>query len=191
MEKEIIIIAGANGSGKTTFADLYHKKKGVDFINADLIAEGLKIENDLERFRTAGEIFLGKLEELVNGRDSFMIESTLSGRFLINTINKAKKNGFSIQLVYIFLDTPDLCVERIKERVLKGGHHVPEKDVKRRYYRSIWNFGKIYKNTADHWFLIHNSKQLFARIAMGIGEKYIVNNRDVFNTFLKYGKIDQ
>jgi predicted ABC-type ATPase len=86
---------------------------------------------------------------------------------------------------YIFLDNPTVCIERIKERVLKGGHDIPDKDVIRRYFRSKNNFWNIYKQLVDEWFLIYNSDLQFMAFAIGQKDEYIVNDEELFQTFKK------
>lgn len=185
MKKEIIIIAGANGSGKTTFAKTFIKKYPYDFINADEIAKELN-PNDLTKSKLeAGKIFFKKIDKLINENKSFIVESILSGKYLVRLIQKVKKKGYSITIVYIFLHEPNINIARIKERVLKGGHHVPDEDVIRRYYRSKKNFWEIYKQFADNWSLVYNSKTQFIEIASSENDNYVVNNEKLFDTFKK------
>jgi predicted ABC-type ATPase len=189
MKKKFIVVAGANGVGKTTFADVYHNKKGLIYLNADHISRQLPEASERQRDILAGELFLDKMGKLIQENRSLLIETTLAGRSLIRVFKAVKGRHFEIILIYIFLDTPELCIHRIKERVMKGGHHVADEDVYRRYYRSIQNFWTLYKNEADKWFIMINSKKQFSRIAMGIGEKYMVNNQPLFEKFMEYVKI--
>jgi predicted ABC-type ATPase len=188
IKKEIFIIAGANGSGKTTFANRFIRKYRYNFINTDEIASELKVK-DVEINLRSGKIFFNRIHSHLKQNESFIIESTLAGQYLVHFIKQIKEQEYLLTIIYLFLETPDLCLERIKERVLKGGHPVPEKDVVRRYYRSKTNFWNRYKNLADKWYIIHNGKQEFVRIAMGIKEKYIVNNQPLFDIFIKDVKI--
>ncbi len=191
MKKEIILISGANGSGKTTFAKLYSKKLNLPFVNADEIAKTLKSENGRTKDFKAGELFYEQIRELSNNENSFIIESTLAGKSLIHHISKLKSMGYSILIIYLFLESPELCIERIKERVLKGGHNVADSDVIRRYNRSKNNFWNIFRPMADQWYLIHNSKQLFDRISMGSGKDYVIKNNHLFDLFKKNVIIEQ
>jgi predicted ABC-type ATPase len=124
-----------------------------------------------------------------NDGKSFAIESTLSGLYFKKLIKLAKSHNYIVKLVYIYLDNPSVCIERIKERVLKGGHNVPDKDVIRRYFRSKNNFWNIYKNLVDKWFLIYNSDLYFMELAIGQKENFIVNNEDYFQKFIKDIKV--
>ncbi len=185
MKKEIIVIAGANGSGKTTFASLYSKKLNLPFVNADEIAKTLDIAHEAKRNLEAGELFFTQIEQLLEQNRSFIIESTMSGKYLTKLLTKIKSLDYSLVIIYLFLESVELCLERIKERVQKGGHFVPDEDVKRRYFRSKSNFWNTYRYFASHWYMIHNSKQIFDRVAMGTDEKYVVKNNEMFQSFLK------
>lgn len=189
MKKEIILIAGANGSGKTTFANLYSKTLKLPFVNADEIAKEIQIADEKQRNFEAGELFLKQIKTLLNDNKSFLIESILAGKYMIKFLQTVKEKDYRVNIIYLFLETPELCLERINERVLKGGHSVSEEDVVRRYFRSKTNFWNIYKKFATNWFLIHNSKQLFDRVAMGTGDKYVVKNNHLSDIFLKNVKI--
>lgn len=182
--KEVIIIAGANGTGKTTFAKYYSEKYPYDFINVDEITREISPDN-LENARLkAGKLFFKKLDDLIEGSKNFLIESTLSGKYMLRLIPRLKENGYFVKIIYIFLETPEVCIERIKERVLKGGHSVPDKDVIRRFYRSKKNFWALYKRLADKWILVYNSEEKFIEVAIGSKENYIVNSEELFEKFL-------
>jgi predicted ABC-type ATPase len=181
---EFMLIAGANGSGKTTFAKLFTEQYQRDFINADEIAKEIDPEDTKGGELAAGRIFFKRLDKFVKEGKSFAIESTLSGIYLKKLIMKFKKLDYNVDLIYIFLETPDVCLGRIKERVLKGGHNVPEKDVIRRYYRSKNNFWNIYRLLVDKWFLIYNSDLNFVEFCIGKEKQYTINNEDLFSEFI-------
>lgn len=183
-QKEVVIIAGANGVGKTTFARSYSDIYPLDFVNADEAAREIN-PHDMESVKLkAGRFFFKKVEELIKSDDNFIIESTLAGKYLLKMIRRFKERGFFVKIIYIFLANPDMCIERIKERVLKGGHNVPDKDVLRRYYRSKKNFWDSYKTLADKWFLMYNSEYHFTEIAIGSRNEYIVRHDELFKEFL-------
>jgi predicted ABC-type ATPase len=118
---------------------------------------------------------------LTSIRESFIIETTLSGKYLINVINKAKKQNFKIVLIYLYLATDIENILRVKNRVLKGGHNVPQDDIIRRYYRSRKLFWNVYRNLADKWILFFNGDDNFELVA----EDGNVIDEELFNSFLE------
>ena len=135
-EKTLYIIAGANGSGKITFALTYTALNKLHFINADEIAKSYD-PNDISKYKVkAGKEFFRQLEINLNGDKTFMIESTLSGKYLKDVIKKAKEKNFKVVIIYLFLETEDENILRVKNRVLNGGHDVPQDDIRRGYFRS-------------------------------------------------------
>ncbi len=117
------------------------------------------------------------------GSDSFVVESTLSGRTFQRTLKNAKAAGFEITIVYLFLDSADSCVDRVKERVQKGGHDVPEVDVRRRFTRSLRNFWNLYRPLADHWLLIYNSGNQPQDVAVGTATDVSIRDAELFSQF--------
>jgi predicted ABC-type ATPase len=183
---ELVIIGGPNGSGKSTFARSYITLHPMDYLCADDIAREINPEDMSSVKVLAGREFFKKIEQYRLERQSLMIESTLSGVYLNKLISGFKKDGYEIILVYVFLYSPKVCIERIKERVLKGGHFVPDKDVVRRYYRSKENFWNNYKNLADKWFLVYNSENKFLEIALGIKNQFSIKNKEYFYKFVEH-----
>ncbi len=167
MTKQLFIIAGANGSGKTTLAKELLQEYSLDFLNADEIARTINPE-DLQAVRVqAGKEVLKKIDSMLLQKKSFAIESTLSGNFLVNKIKQAKNQGYNTALIYSFLKSPDTCIDRIKVRVRMGGHHVPDEDVIRRYYRSKKNFWFKYRNIVDEWTVFYNGLYRHSLVTKG------------------------
>jgi predicted ABC-type ATPase len=178
--KELIIVAGANGSGKTTFSAGILERTGYDFLNADEIERELAVSK-----LQAGKEFFRRLENLVLAEQNFILESTLSGNYLVKVVENTKKAGYSIKIVFIFLENPQDCIQRIRLRVSLGGHFVPDDDVIRRYYRGKANFWHTYKNLADEWLMIYNSTdEEPQRVAIGTGEKFVVELENLFHDFI-------
>lgn len=133
--KKIVIIAGPNGSGKTTFAEqfLLGEAGCPDFINADLIARGLSPFAPERAAIQAGKIMLEQMALKVHGGESFAIETTLSGGNYARHILRWKSAGYHVKLIFLSLPSADLAVARVKMRVAQGGHDVPEDVVRRRF----------------------------------------------------------
>jgi predicted ABC-type ATPase len=154
-----IIIAGPNGSGKTTFArEFLLREVGViHFVNADLIASELSPLRPELAARQAGRLVLRELTRLANARKNFAFESTLSGRTYLRLLKKWKSAGYRIEIVFLSLPSVHLALQRIAGRVRQGGHDVPKSDVMRRFDRSWRNFHALYRPLADGWALYDNS----------------------------------
>lgn len=162
---KLYIIAGANGSGKTTFAKSFSQIHNLYFINADEIAKELDPENITKHQVKAGRIFFQELNKRLEEKNSFVIETTLSGKYLVKYINKARANGFEIEMIYLFLENPETNITRVTHRVLNGGHHVPKNDIIRRFFRSKEMFVNVYKELLDKWTIYYNSDEVFEKIA--------------------------
>lgn len=154
-----VVVAGPNGSGKSTTArTLLRDTLRVDeFINADVIASGLSAFAPGRVAFPAGRIMIRRMRDLVTARADFAVESTLASRFLAPWIARLQADGYVFHLVYLWLHSADLAVERVAERVRQGGHDVPEATVRRRYARSLGNFFNIYRRIARSWLLLDNS----------------------------------
>jgi predicted ABC-type ATPase len=178
--KELIVIAGANGSGKTTFSKQILSETGLEFLNAD------ELEKELTTSKLqAGKEFFKRLSSLIDSEASFIIESTLSGKYLVKIIEKVQEKGYTVRIIYIYLENPAQCIQRIKLRVNLGGHFIPDQDVIRRFYRSKSNFWNIYKNLANEWIVFYNAMtENSPKIVFGEQEEYLVENEDLFKQFL-------
>jgi len=181
MNKTLYIIAGANGSGKTTFAMSYSHLKNLHFINADEIAKEYD-PNDLERYKIkAGKEFFRQLEINFEKNESFIIETTLAGKYLIGVIEKAKRKRFNVVLIYLFLDDATENILRVRNRVLNGGHDIPVEDIKRRYVRSRKLFLSLYKNMVDTYLVFFNGDDNYELVA----EDNEILDEDLYLQFLK------
>ena len=161
----LYIIAGANGSGKTTFAKEFSKNKNLNFINADEIAKELDSKNLTKYKFKAGKLFFQQLKSNLGSNRSFVIETTLSGKYLVKYIEQAKQLKYRVVLIYLFLEDPEINIERIKNRVFNGGHYISDEDVVRRFYRSKKLFCNLYKNIVSTWYIYYNSNEFFEKIA--------------------------
>lgn len=151
----LILIGGPNGAGKTTFAREYLANEGEcrHFLNTDEIARGLSPLDASLAQRRAGRLLIEVVHRLIQKRESFALESTLSGKAQARWINRAAEAGFTIELHYLWLPSVEESLQRVRQRVLEGGHDVPETDLRRRFPRSVANFYRIYRPLADKWCL--------------------------------------
>lgn len=169
MAKTIYIIAGCNGAGKTTASytllpDILNCK---EFVNADEIAKGLSPFQPEKVSFEAGRIMLRRINELLDTNKTFAFETTLATKSYKNYIKIAKKKGYQITLLFFWLNTQNLAISRVKNRVLEGGHHIPEHIIRRRYERRLYNFFNIYLPLLDNWLIINNSGEPYQIIAEG------------------------
>ncbi len=163
--KKLYIVAGANGSGKTTFAAQFSMQEKINFINADEIAKKLN-PNDINKEQMkAGKQFFKELNKSLESDKSFSIETTLSGKYTIRTIKKAQAKGFKVVLIYLFLETESEHIIRVDNRVLNGGHYVPKNDIIRRFHRSRNLFLNTYSKLVDEWLLFYNGDNKFEIVA--------------------------
>ena len=186
--KKLIIVGGANGSGKTTFSKEITAQNNLEFLNADEIERELREQSKdkSSKLVTAGKEFFRRLDSLLNKGESFVLESTLSGNYLKKVIQRAISLDYKIQIVYVFLKSPDDCIYRVKVRVKLGGHHVPTEDIIRRFYRSKNNFWKKYKNGVNDWFMYYNSNSgIPVQVAIGNKDCYAVKHNHLLEEFLK------
>jgi len=159
IDKRIVIIAGPNGAGKTTFAvEFLPKEAGCPvFVNADLIAAGLSpFAPDLAAVK-AGRLMLDAIAAHAAKGVSFAFETTLSGRIYVRRIPRWQAEGYHISLLFLSLPSPDIAIARVKERVLQGGHDVPETEIRRRFDAGLRNFHSVYRDLVNAWSFYDNS----------------------------------
>lgn len=157
----LYLFAGSNGAGKTTFARAYLRQLDPipRFLNADEIARGLSPLAPQKLAVKAGKLLLHEIQDCMEARKSFGLESTLSRKSHIGTLHRAKALGFLIELHYLWIPSPDLAIHRIRQRVKKGGHAIPDNDVRRRFNRSLRNLTDLYAPLADSWTFQDNTKK--------------------------------
>lgn len=184
MNPKIIVIGGPNGAGKSTLAPylLRDAFELSEFVNADAIALGLSAFSPASVAFRAGRIMLERLHDLAREGASFAFESTLASRTYATWIRELKRRGYGFHLVYLWLRTPDMAVERVKERVRRGGHDVPEETIRRRYRRGLRNFFELFMPLADTWSFYDNSA-VGVPVAVAAGDEdgdVTVHNADLW-----------
>ena len=143
---QIVILAGPNGAGKSTAAAGLLSQE-IAFLNADEIAKGLPLSSG--RDVQAGRLLLAQLEELqFQGRD-IAVETTLASRTLAPRIERLQREGYRFCLYFFWLPSPEMAIQRVAQRVLSGGHDIPELVIRRRYMAGLNNFFSLYRPLAD------------------------------------------
>ena len=188
----IIVIAGPNGAGKSTTAPalLQGALKVTEFVNADIIAQGLSAFRPETAAFHAGRVMLERIHYLANERVDFAFETTLSSRTFAPWIEGLRQTGYDCHIVFLWLPSPEFAIARVQERVRMGGHNVPDKIVMRRYHAGIRNFFQLYQALTESWRFYDNSDPAGPRvIAAGKGkEVQIVEDIETWNIILRRNK---
>jgi predicted ABC-type ATPase len=166
----LIVLAGPNGAGKSTAAPaLLRGTLGVtEFVNADVIAQGLSAFEPERMALAAGRIMLRRLQELAKHRASFAFETTLASRSFAPWIRKLLQRDYQFHLLFLWLPSADFAVQRVADRVRLGGHGVPEATIRRRYTAGLRNFFTSYQRLATTWRVYDNASDAgFRLIAAG------------------------
>lgn len=189
---ELYIIAGPNGVGKTTFARefLPNYADCKNFVNADLIAQGMAPFSPETAALRAGRMMLGEIRSFAKRRASFAFETTLSGRGYMVLLRQLKARGYKIHVFFLWVNSVDLALSRVQERVSRGGHDVPEPVLRRRFDRSMRNFLVHYRQLADDWTLFDNSGEAPTVLALSKDKKVRIMNKSIYTALVKrYGPI--
>ncbi len=175
----LYIISGCNGAGKTTasYSLLPEMLDCKEFVNSDEFAKGLSPFDPSKASIQASRYMLLKIRYLLKKGKDFAIETTLATRTLLKIAKTAQAAGYSVTLLYFWLNSPDLAVERVSARVAAGGHSIPEETIRRRYHTGIYYFFNLYAPICQRWILADNSQIPFRVIAEGTKDEFI-NIRD-------------
>ena len=178
-EKNIYIISGCNGAGKTTASmtilpEILNCK---EFVNADMIAAGLSPFQPEKVAFEAGRIMLERIDYLMQTNQTVAIETTLATKFYKNKLLKAIDNGYKVKLLFFWLPTCEMAINRVAIRVAEGGHNIPKDVIQRRYFRGIENLCEIYLPLCSNWIIFDNENEskLIAE-KNNFGEIIIVDN---------------
>ncbi len=175
----LYIISGCNGSGKTTctYSLLPEMLECKQYVNSDEFAKALSPFNPGAASLKAGRLMLLKVKYLMDRNETFSIETTLATRTLIKIATIAQNRGYSVVILYFWLSSPQMAIQRVRNRVAAGGHDIPEEVIKRRYYMGLDYLFNDYIPMCDHWILADNSDPPFKVIAQGSkGEEPIVRD---------------
>ncbi len=182
VEKSLIVIGGANGSGKSTLVEGLELKFDFAHLDPDKVGvTGTQL--------AAGRKALQLRERLLRKDATFGLETTVSGQGTRRFLERCKAADYRIVMVYVWLDNPQVCIERIRVRVEAGGHHVEDEVVKRRFFRSNINFWTSYRLIADQWFLFYNGHNKAKIAASGTKDVYDIHSKRLFARYR--GLIDE
>ena len=170
MRPSVVILAGPNGAGKSTAAPaLLQGALAVnEFVNADVIARGLSAFDPDAAAIAAGRVMLTRMRELAALRISFAFETTLASRTFAPWFLQLRDSGYEIHLVFLWLSSADLAIERVADRVRNGGHNIPDNVVRRRYAAGIRNLFALYQSVTTSWVVYNSSGPQPALIAEGL-----------------------
>ncbi len=165
----LYIISGCNGAGKTTasYSLLPEMLDCREFVNSDEFAKGLSPFDPSKASIQASRYMIMKIRYLLKKQKDFAVETTLATRTLLKTVRMAQNAGYTVTLLYFWLNTPELAIERVRARVEAGGHDIPEETIRRRYNVGIFYFFNTYAPVCERWILTDNSQIPFRVIAEG------------------------
>ena len=158
---QLYMIGGANGAGKTTsaLAVLPTLVQCEEYVNADAIAAALSPFNPEKHAIEAGRIMLKQLHTLSQSGCDFAFETTMAARGFVNFLKNCKELGYTINLLFFYLEDMELAKQRVAYRVARGGHDIPTEVIERRYKNGLHNFFNLYLALADTWVFYNNSHE--------------------------------
>ena len=192
----LYIIAGCNGAGKTTasMTILPEILNCREFVNADEIARGLSPFQPEKVAIEAGRIMLQRIKHLLEKGEDFAFETTLSTKSYVSYVKDAQAKGYKVSLIFVWLNNVELAKERVRNRVTKGGHSIPNDVIERRYVSGLKNLLSLYIPICDFWLFVDNSADNFKFEEIATGELNIsktISNETVWNQILEnYGNIE-
>jgi hypothetical protein len=191
MSKHLYIISGCNGAGKTTasYTVLPEILKVKEFVNADEIARGLSPFNPEGMAIEAGRLMLLRIDELLLKGWDFAIETTLATRSYSRLVQRAQAMGYTVHLMFFWLNSINLAEERVETRVQLGGHNIAKDVIKRRYHLGLHNLFEVFIPIVDEWMIVDNSDLPREMVAEGgIKKEDLIHNKVKFAKLKDYGK---
>jgi predicted ABC-type ATPase len=182
-----MVVAGANGSGKSTSAPalLRDALEVTEFINADTIAAGLSAFRPQSVAVAAGRIMLARMRSLAIARENFAFETTLASRSFTPWLKRLRQDGYRVHILFLWLRSAELAVRRVAERVHLGGHDVRAEVVRRRYGAGLQNFFSLYVPLADSWQMFDNSEPSEPRLILAGNDKVSVHDPETWQKIQK------
>ena len=180
----LYIISGCNGAGKTTasYSLLPEMLDCKEFVNSDEFAKSLSPFDPSKASIQASRYMLLKIRYLLKRQEDFAVETTLATRTLLKIVKSAQAAGYTVTLLYFWLNSPELAIERVRARVEAGGHNIPEETIRRRYNTGIYYFFNLYSPACERWILADNSQIPFRVIAEGSKDEVIsIKDEETFD----------
>ena len=165
MKPKFVLIAGPNGSGKSTLVNTLHfNSYGIEALNPDELAK--LAPPDAHPLIWSGRRIHELIQKNIELRQSFSLETTLSGNSVLQTIADCKIAGMFIIFHFVFVNSVETSKARVRERVADGGHDVAEADQERRFKRSIANAKRVLPLTDEAYFYDNSTRQGHQRVAI-------------------------
>ena len=179
---KLYIISGCNGSGKTTASytllpDLLNCR---EFVNSDEFAKSFSPFDPAAASVTASRYMLMKINYLLEREADFAVETTLATRSLLKIVQQAQQIGYEVMILYFWLNSPELAIQRVRDRVAAGGHHIPDSVVRRRYVMGLQYFFETYVPVVDRWVLADNSRSPFTVVAEGSKQLIYIKDNEKY-----------
>jgi len=190
---KLYIISGCNGSGKTTASytllpDLLNCR---EFVNSDEFAKSLSPFDPSAASVTASRYMLMKINYLLDRKADFAVETTLATRSLLQIVLQAKQLGYETTVLYFWLNSPELAIERVRDRVVSGGHNISDAVVRRRYVMGLQYLFDVYIPVIDHWILADNSKPPFSVVAEGSKDVIYIKDNEKYQLIQRIAHPDE
>lgn len=178
----LFILAGCNGAGKTTasYTFLPELLDCREFVNSDEFAKSLSPFDPSSASISASRYMVMRIQYLLEQMADFSIETTLATRSLVTIIKRAKSKGYKVTLIYLWLQSPELAIQRVRNRVLNGGHNIPEDVLRRRYKMGILYLFDTYLPLCDNWIIADNTHPPFTVVAEGNLERTLIKDENKF-----------
>jgi len=183
----LYILSGCNGAGKTTasYTMLPEILDCREFVNSDEFAKSLSPFDPSTASVSASRFMLMRIQFLLEQGTNFSIETTLATRSLVSIIKQARELGYTITIFYLWIQSPEIAIARVRDRVAHGGHNIPDDVLRRRYHMGIKYLFSTYMPLCDKWVLVDNTKSPFSVIAEGSSGRLVIKDEDKFNKITK------
>ena len=179
----LYILSGCNGAGKTTasYTMLPEILDCREFVNSDEFAKSLSPFDPSTASVSASRFMLMRIQFLLDQGTDFSIETTLATRSLVSIIKDARERGYTITILYLWVQSPEIAIQRVRDRVNHGGHHISEDVLRRRYRMGLKYLFNTYMPLSDRWIMMDNTSSPFTMIAEGSSGRLVIKDQDKFN----------